>query len=33
MVQVIHAIPDVRSPEERYKLIDKVPETHPMKQL
>ena len=33
MVQIIHAIPDIRSPEERYRLIDEVSETHPMKQV
>lgn len=33
MVKIIHAIPDIRSPEERYRLIDEVSETHPMKQV
>ena len=33
MVQIIHTVPDIRSPEERYRLINEVPKDHPMKQV
>ena len=33
MVQTVHAVQDIKSLEERHELIDKVPDSHPLKQL
>ena len=33
MVQIVHAVENIESPEERYKLIDEIEESHPLKQL
>ena len=31
MVQIVHAVPDIKSPEGRHELINKITETHPLK--
>ena len=33
MVQIVHAVKDIKSPEERNELINKVESNHPLKQL
>ena len=33
MVQIVHAVKDIKSPEERNELINKVESSHPLKQL
>ena len=33
MIQIVQAVQEINSPEVRYELLDKIPETHPLKEI